>query len=59
MMVEGCRQVAKEARVVIGEAYGRDSLELQQFQEGLQPVFRPPSADHPHSPAGVPPPVVR
>ena len=44
-MVEGCRQIAKEARVIIGKSYGIDSEELKVFEKGLQPVFRPPSAD--------------
>lgn len=48
MMVEGCRHIAKEARVVIGEVYGRQSAQLKQFEEGLQPVFRPASPDSPY-----------
>jgi len=44
-MVEACRTVAKEARIVIGQNYGSDSNELQEFEEGLQPVFRPDSAE--------------
>jgi len=47
-MVEACRQVAKEARIVIGESFGVESDELRQFQEGLQPVFRPSSSDSPY-----------
>ena len=40
-LVESCRQVAIEARMAIGEAYGVDSKELKDFENGLQPVFRP------------------
>ena len=43
-MVEACRAVAKEARVVIAREYGVDSEVLLAFEEGLQPVFRPASA---------------
>lgn len=46
-MVESCRSVAKEARIVIGETFGQESGELAAFEEGLQPVFRPPSSDSP------------
>ena len=42
-LVESCRQVAIEARMAIGEAYGVDSDELKDFENGLQPVFRPDS----------------
>lgn len=48
MMVESCRQVAKEARIVIGESYGVDSKELRQLEEALEPVFRPKSPDSPY-----------
>ena len=48
MMVEGCRHIAKEARVVVGNAYGRDSDELNELEEGLQPVFRPANATSPY-----------
>lgn len=44
-LVESCRQVAVEARLAIGEGYGIDSEELKEFELGLQPVFRPESAD--------------
>jgi hypothetical protein len=44
-MVESCRNVAKEARMTIAEYYGVESTELAAFEEGLQPVFRPASAD--------------
>mmetsp|Transcript_95297 Transcript_95297/g.142812 ORF Transcript_95297/g.142812 Transcript_95297/m.142812 type:complete len:361 (+) Transcript_95297:123-1205(+) len=47
-MVEACRTVAKEARVVIGEHFGRDSEELIKYEEGLQPVFRPESPESPY-----------
>jgi len=42
-LVESCRQVAIEARMAIGETYGVDSKELKEFENGLQPVFRPSS----------------
>lgn len=48
MMVESCRQVAKEARLVIADCYGDDAKELKEFQEGLQPVFRPDSPESPY-----------
>ena len=44
-MVEAVRQVAKEARVVVGEHFGVDSDELKSFEDGLMPVFRPSSPD--------------
>jgi hypothetical protein len=47
-MVESVRQVAKEARVIIGTHYGRESEELAAFEEGLQPVFRPSSPESPY-----------
>jgi len=43
-LVENCRQVAIEARMAIAEAYGVDSPELMDFENGLQPVFRPTSS---------------
>ena len=47
-MVESVRQVAKEARSVIGDSYGRDSEQVRELEEGLQPVFRPSSPDSPY-----------
>jgi len=44
-MVESCRNVAKEARMVIGKNYGVESEELKEFEQGLQPVFRPESPE--------------
>jgi hypothetical protein len=44
-MVESVRQVAIEARMVIGENYGVDSEVLKAFEAGLQPVFRPDSPE--------------
>lgn len=44
-MVEACRTVAKEARFVIAREYGVSSEVLVAFEEGLQPVFRPASAE--------------
>ena len=43
--VESCRQVAIEARLAIGEGYRTSSEELKEFEMGLQPVFRPDSAE--------------
>ena len=40
-LVESCRQVAMEARLAVGELYGLESTELQEFEAGLMPVFRP------------------
>jgi hypothetical protein len=47
-MVESCRKIAIEARVVIGEHYGVESEELRDFESGLQPVFRPSSPESPY-----------
>lgn len=47
-MVETFRQIAKEARFVIGNEYGVESKELLDFEEGLQPVFRPDSPESPY-----------
>ena len=47
-MVESCRQVAKEARMVLGEQYGQESEEVLAFEDGLQPVFRPESPESPY-----------
>lgn len=47
-MVESCRGIAKEARIIIGERYGIESNELESFEDGLQPVFRPTSAESPY-----------
>lgn len=47
-MVEACRQVAKEVRVVVANHYGTQSPELLQLQDGLQPVFRPSSTSSPY-----------
>ncbi|KAL3924975.1 MAG: hypothetical protein SGILL_000713 [Bacillariaceae sp.] len=47
-MVESCRQVAKEARIVIGEHFGKDSDQLQKFEDALMPVFRPSSSESPY-----------
>jgi len=44
-LVESCRQVAIEARVVIGEGYGAEDETFKKFEDGLQPVFRPSNAD--------------
>ena len=46
-MVESCRLIAKEARIVVGRAFGIGSEEMKSFESGLQPVFRPMSADSP------------
>ena len=47
-MVESVRQVAKEARIIIGTHYGRKSKELEAFEESLYPVFRPSSPESPY-----------
>lgn len=47
-MVEACRTIAKEARIIIGEHYGTTSEELKTFETGLQPVFRPSSPESPY-----------
>ncbi|KAG7366338.1 hypothetical protein IV203_029008 [Nitzschia inconspicua] len=47
-MVESCRQVAKEARIVIGERFGKESEQLQAFEDALMPVFRPSSPESPY-----------
>jgi len=47
-MVEACRTIAKEARIIIGEHYGTTSEELKTFEMGLQPVFRPSSPESPY-----------
>ena len=47
-LVESCRSVAKEARIVLGQEYGPDAPQVKQFEDGLQPVFRPMSADSPY-----------
>jgi hypothetical protein len=48
MMVESCRQIAKEARKILGTCYGRDSGPVKLLQDALQPVFRPTSPDSPY-----------
>lgn len=47
-MVESCRQVAKEARIVIGERFGTESEQLKAFEDSLFPVFRPSSPESPY-----------
>jgi hypothetical protein len=47
-MVESCRTVAKEARIVLGEQYGGDSDIVTDFEAALMPVFRPSSPDSPY-----------
>lgn len=43
-MVESCRQVAKEARLVLATQYGGvKSQQVVAFEEALQPIFRPES----------------
>ncbi|CAJ1933798.1 unnamed protein product [Cylindrotheca closterium] len=44
-MVEAVRTVAKEARVTIADKFGVESKELQDFEAGLMPVFRPSSPE--------------
>jgi len=40
-LVESTRQVAIDARLVIEEEYGVGSKELGDFEQFLQPIFRP------------------
>ena len=47
-MVESCRKIAKEARMIILDHFGQESEELKNFEEGLEPVFRPSSPDSPY-----------
>jgi hypothetical protein len=47
-MVESCRQVAREARIVMGEHFGKESEQLKMFEEALMPVFRPSSPESPY-----------
>ena len=47
-LVESIRKVAIEARFVIGEHYGGNSTEVIQFEESLEPVFRPTTPDSPY-----------
>lgn len=47
-VVESMRQVAIQARLVIGENYGGDSDELKSFEDALFPVFRPSSPESPY-----------
>lgn len=42
-LVESCRQVAIQARAVLAKEYGNSDV-LSEFEDGLQPVFRPDSA---------------
>jgi hypothetical protein len=44
-LVESIRTVAKEARLVVGEHFGGNSTEIIAFEEALEPIFRPTSAD--------------
>ena len=44
-LVETIRTVAKEARLIIGEHFGGNSTQVIEFEEALEPVFRPTSAD--------------
>eukprot|EP00560_Eucampia_antarctica_P000109 CAMPEP_0197833490 /NCGR_PEP_ID=MMETSP1437-20131217/19207_1 /TAXON_ID=49252 ORGANISM="Eucampia antarctica, Strain CCMP1452" /NCGR_SAMPLE_ID=MMETSP1437 /ASSEMBLY_ACC=CAM_ASM_001096 /LENGTH=313 /DNA_ID=CAMNT_0043437579 /DNA_START=166 /DNA_END=1107 /DNA_ORIENTATION=- len=44
-LVESIRQLAMEARFVIAQVYAVDSDELKQFEDDLQPIFRPDSAE--------------
>jgi len=44
-LVETVRTVAKEARFIIGEHFGANSTQVIGFEEALEPIFRPVSAD--------------
>lgn len=47
-LVETIRNVAKEARFIIGEHFGANSTEVIAFEDALEPVFRPTSPDSPY-----------
>ena len=48
-MVESCRQVAKEARMVLAMEYGGvESSQVVALEEALQPIFRPDSPNSPY-----------
>jgi len=47
-LVESIRQVAIDARIVIGDHYGGNSSELLQFEDSLEQVFRPTTPDSPY-----------
>jgi len=42
-IIEDCRKVAIQVRGVVLDVYGEGSLELREYENGLQPVFRPNS----------------
>lgn len=42
-IIEDCRKIAIEVRMVVFDVYGESSMELREFENGLQPVFRPNS----------------
>jgi len=44
-LVETIRTVAKDARIIIGDHFGGNSTEVIEFEEALEPIFRPTSAD--------------
>ena len=47
-LVESIRQVAIDARMVIGDQYGGNSSELLTFEEALEQVFRPTTPESPY-----------
>jgi hypothetical protein len=52
-MVESCRQVAKEARLILAESYGPNSTQVLGFETALEPVFRPTSTDSVYAPSDI------
>jgi len=53
-VVEQTRNIAKEARIVVGELYGVESQELIGFEDSLMPVFRPSPGDSEYMPSKLP-----
>ena len=47
-LVESIRQVAIDARIVIGDQYGGNSSELLAYEEALEQVFRPTTPESPY-----------
>jgi len=49
-LIEAIRTVASQARNVIGEQYGATSNEVRQYEDALEPVFRPTQPGSPYAP---------
>ena len=52
-LIEAIRTVASQARNVIGEQYGATSNELRQYEDALEPVFRPTQPGSPYAPPAL------